>query len=276
MINFLHTFTPEAILISFGPLTIYWYGLFVVSGILSAFFVILKLADYYDMDKEKIIDVGFWIIVAGIIGARLYHVGLELPYYSDNPLNILKIWNGGLAIHGGIIAGGLTALYLVRKNNINFWKLASISTTGLAIGQAIGRWGNYFNQELYGFPTDKPWGIPIELANRVDSFETSQFFHPAFLYESLGNLLIFLILISLHIWIIKKNKINQNSFINLTLLYLILYSILRFSMEFIRIDFTAYLFGIRFPQIMSVIIILASIIFFFYNHFQQRKKPVSQ
>jgi phosphatidylglycerol:prolipoprotein diacylglycerol transferase len=274
MINFLHTFKPEAILISLDPITIYWYGLFVVSGILAAFFVILKLATYYKIDKNKIIDLGFWVIIIGIIGARIYHVGLELPYYLENPLNIFKIWNGGLAIHGGIIAGGLSSLYLVKKYKLKFWKVTALATTGLALGQAIGRWGNYFNQELYGLPTSTAWGIPIEEANRVLGYKTFEFFHPTFLYESIGNLIIFIILISLHIFIIKKEKIQKTSFINLTLLYLVLYSILRFSLEFIRIDYTPYLAGMRFPQIISLIIIFLSFCFFCYNLHKQKKKDL--
>ncbi len=274
MINFLHNFKPEAILISLGPITIYGYGLFVVSGILAAFFVILKLANYYHLDKHKIIDLGFWVIIVGIIGARLYHVALEFPYYLANPINIFKIWNGGLAIHGGIIGGGLCTLYLVNKYKLNFWKTTTIATTGLALGQAIGRWGNYFNQELYGLPTDKAWGIPIKEVNRILNYKDFEFFHPTFLYESIGNLIIFIILISLHLFVIKKGKNKPTSFINLTLLYLILYSILRFSLEFIRIDYTPTLASLRFPQIVSIIIVCLSIIFFCYNLRNNRRKDL--
>jgi len=145
MINFLHTFTPNPILISLGPINIYWYGLFIVFGILVALALTLKLSEYYDLEKNKIIDIGFWVIIFGIAGARIYHVLLDLPYYLENPVNILKIWEGGLAIHGALILGGLTAWYLVRKYSLNFWKLAAVVAPGLALAQAIGRWGNYFN-----------------------------------------------------------------------------------------------------------------------------------
>lgn len=270
MINFLHTFQPNAILLSFGPITIYWYGLFVVSGILASFFVILKLAEYYNLNKNNIIDVGFWVIVFGIIGARLYHVGLELPYYLSNPINIIKIWNGGLAIHGGILFGGITAFYLVKKLKINFWQFAAICVPGLALGQAIGRWGNYFNQELYGFPTSAPWGIPISTINKIPEYLNSDFFHPTFIYESIGNLIIFSILFLVHLWIVKNKKQDNFYYIICVLSYLSLYSILRFSLEFIRIDTAPSLLGLRFPQVISIVILVISALFFVYTWRKQK------
>ena len=261
MFNFLHTFLPHPILVSFGPITIYWYGLFVVSGIIAAFYIILKLAEYYDLEKNTIVDIGFWIVLWGIIGARLYHVGLEFSYYHANPINILKIWNGGLAIHGAIIVGALTGFYLVKKHEISFWKLAAICAPGLALGQAIGRWGNYFNQELYGLPTGLPWGIPIDAINKMPEYYNYAFFHPTFLYESIGNIIIFLILISLQAWMINRQKQSDFYLILCVTLYLMLYSCLRFSTEFLRIDFTPTLLGLRFPQLMSLVLFLVSAIF---------------
>jgi len=263
MINFLHTFTPDPIIVAIGPINIYWYGLFIVSGIIAAVLTIFKLSGYYHVSKDAVIDTAFWIIINGIIGARLYHVFLEFPYYLDNPLDVLKLWQGGLAIHGSLIAGGITAWILCRKNNLNFWQLAAISAPGLALAQAIGRWGNYFNQELFGKPTDLPWGIPIETSNRISGFFSYNYFHPTFLYESLGSLLIFAVLILGHKIIIKKGKFENKYYILITLAYLILYSILRFSLEFIRIDKTPELLGLRFPQIISLLIICVSLFFVF-------------
>ena len=271
MFNFLHAFQPNPILIALGPITVYWYGLFVVGGILACFYIMLKLAEYYDIDKNKLVDIGFWIILFGIIGARLYHVGLEFSYYRANPINIFKIWNGGIAIHGAIIAGSLTAYFLVKKYEMNFWKLAALCVPGMALGQAIGRWGNYFNQELYGLPTSQPWGIPISAINKVPEYYNYAFFQPTFLYESIGNIIIFLILISLQIWMIRKKKLEHFYFVLCAMLYLMLYSVLRFSTEFIRIDFTATLFGIRFPQIMSIMLFTGSAIFLAYTWKKSRK-----
>ncbi|MDO8260544.1 MAG: prolipoprotein diacylglyceryl transferase, partial [Candidatus Magasanikbacteria bacterium] len=271
MFNFLHTFSPNPILISFGPITVYWYGLFVVSGIIAAFYIILKLAEYYDLEKNTIVDIGFWIVLWGIVGARLYHVGLEFSYYYAHPINIFKIWNGGLAIHGAIIAGALTGFYLVKKHEISFWKLASICVPGIALGQAIGRWGNYFNQELYGLPTGLPWGIPIDPINKMPEYYNYAFFHPTFIYESIGNIFIFIILISLQAWMINRKKQSDFYLILSISLYLMLYSVLRFSTEFLRIDFTPTLLALRFPQLMSIILFLVSALFLAYTWKKQKK-----
>jgi len=264
MINFLHTFEPQRIFISLGWLQIYYYGLFIVLGILLGIFMINKIISYYpknlQIEKEIIIDLCFWTILSGILGARLYHVFLEFNYYIQNPINIFKIWNGGIAIHGAILSGGITLFYLARKYKINLLFLGAVSSVGLSIGQAIGRFGNYFNQELFGLPTDRPWGIPISIENRPDIFKEFEFFHPTFLYESLGSFLIFLILILGHYLIIKKKQIHDFSFLIIINIYFIFYSLLRFFLEFIRIDHTLIFAGLRWPQIISLLIIFFSIL----------------
>jgi phosphatidylglycerol---prolipoprotein diacylglyceryl transferase len=260
MFNFLHNFSPAPILFSFGSFHIYWYGLFIVLGVLAALTVSLWLAKKFGQSTNKIFDLAFYAIIAGIIGARLYHVALEWPYYSQNLWNIFKVWQGGLAIHGGLIGGLLVVLYFCWKEKINFWLLAAIFAPGIALGQAIGRWGNYFNQELFGTPTDLPWGIPIEIINRPINYISAEFFHPTFIYESLGDLAIFLILLFLVLKFLKKGWKNYKI---IFLSYLILYSILRFSLEFLRTDTTAYVFGFRWPQIFSLTIIAISTILIF-------------
>jgi len=256
MINFLHTFSPNPILISLGPLHIYWYGMFIVLGILLAMSIAIKLASFYQVNKELIIDLAFYLIIGGVLGARIYDVLLNISYYSQNQLDIFKIWNGGLAIHGAIIAGCLIVYFYAKKKNINFWLLAALITPGLALAQAIGRWGNYFNQELYGLPTNLPWGIPIRLINRPIEYLSSNYFHPTFLYESIGNLIIFVVLLFMHYVIIKKQKLN---FTDLFFTYLITYSFLRFSLETIRLDSTVVVWGMRWPQLISLAIIIFSI-----------------
>jgi len=271
MINFLHSFTPDPILIQIDPLTIYWYGLFIVSGILSATLVSFKLSSKYNIKKDTIIDLAFWLIIAGLIGTRVYHVLLELPFYLDNPLDIFKVWEGGLAIHGGIIAGLITIWWFSWKQNINFWLLTAIIVPGVALAQAIGRWGNYFNQEIYGVPTSLPWGIPIEFANRVPEFFNFEYFHPTFLYESLGSLIIFATLILLH----KKLNTSDLKYKIIVAAYLVLYSLLRFSLEFIRTDSTPTLLGFRFPQIISLAIIIFITGYFYYYFIKNKQKNAS-
>jgi len=223
----------------------------------SAIIVAYNLAPNYKLPKEKILDLAIWLIIGGLIGARLYEIFLEFPYYHHNPEAIIKIWQGGLAIHGGIIGGALTLLIFSKYYNLSALKLGAISVTGLSIGQAIGRWGNWFNQELFGLPSKLPWSIPIELNNRPLAYINSEFFQPTFLYESIGCLLIFIILLFLNNkW---KNKLNRNKVVIIISTYLILYSVLRFSLEFIKIDQTPIIFSLRWPQIMSLIIIFSNI-----------------
>ncbi len=274
MINFLHSFTPNPILISFGPFHIYWYGLFIVLGIISAVGIALKLSSYYKVNKDYLIDIAFWSIIFGILGARFYHVLLELEYYKFYPLDALKIWQGGIAIHGALIAGLITVYFLSKKYKINFWLFTAIASPGIALAQSIGRWGNYFNQELFGKPSDLPWSIPIDLPHRVDQYYNYHYFHPTFLYESIGNFIIFLILIFFHYLLIKKQKFNNFYYSSITLFYISAYSILRFFMEFIRIDNTPSCCSLRFPQIASLILFAFAVgtyLMFFKKHKQEKK-----
>jgi len=272
MINWLHTFHPQAIFLSFGPIHIYWYGLFMVTGIIIALGISYKLARFYKIKTDSLLDISFWLIINGLIGARIYDILLELPYYLKYPLNMFKVWQGGLAIHGAIIAGLITVYFFARKRKISLWSLTAIVTPGLALGQAIGRWGNYFNQELFGLPTTKPWGIPIDLINRPIDYISNDFFQPTFLYESLGCLSIFFVLIGANYLLIKKGKLNKYYFVLLTAFYLILYSILRFCLEFIRIDATPTFLNLRWPQVASLFIIFGSIILIIFNSYAKKEK----
>jgi len=273
MINWLHTFQPERTMLTLGPINIYWYGLFIVLGIITALLVSLGLARLYHLKSDKIFDISFWLIINGLIGARLYEVCLELPYYLNKPLNIFKVWEGGLAIHGAIIAGVLTLLYFARKEKLSFWTLGALFAPGLAIGQAIGRWGNYFNQELFGLPTNAPWGIPINLLNRPENHQNFSFFHPTFLYESLGLILIFIILLLLTLVLLKHKSGLAIEPVIIAATYLILSSSLRFYLEYIKIDPAPLFLSLRWPQFFSLIIILSTFLsLIFIYHANQTKK----
>ncbi|MFA5163685.1 MAG: prolipoprotein diacylglyceryl transferase [Patescibacteria group bacterium] len=269
MINFLHNFQPQAILWSGSFFDIRWYGLLMVTGISLAIISALLLAKAYGYKTETILDLSFWLIIGGLLGARVYEIFLEWPYYYQNTLSIFKIWQGGLAIHGAIIGGLISAWLFTHKNKLDFWFVTALVVPGLALGQAIGRFGNYFNQELFGLPTDKPWGIPIDPINRPLEYIGEKFFHPTFIYESFGSLIIFLILIAIHVIMLRKlksgdfKKIYRHFFIRLTAIYLILYSLLRFFLEFIKVDQTPKLWGWRWPQIISLVIIFLAIPLFF-------------
>lgn len=253
MINWLHTNIPDAVIWQLGPIQIHWYGLAILIAILVAMTIVLRLASRFDISRDKLWDLMFWLVVGALIGARVYEVLLVDPsYYWLYPLDSLKIWQGGLAIHGAWI-GGLIVLYLfTKKYKLNLLKLLDLVAIGTIIGQVIGRWGNYFNQELYGTPTDMLWGIPISQVNRISGYEMFTHFHPTFLYESLGNLLILIILLIF----LKYKKYNGQIFF----IYLGLYSLLRLLTEFIRIDPTLMLFSLRWPAILSVLFVIVAII----------------
>jgi len=257
MINWLHTFLPQATIFNWGPLTLHWYGLFIVLGIIAAMLISFQLGKkYYQTSQNDIFDLAFWLIIGGVIGARVYDVLLQIPYYLNHPWQVFAVWRGGLAIHGSIIAGLIIIFFFARTKKINFFKLTALLVPGLALGQAIGRFGNYFNQEIFGLPTSLPWGIPINILNRPIDYVAFQYFHPTFLYESLGSLLIFGLLYLLTIRLGKKQKLNIGAYIWLTASYMILYSLLRFLLEFIRLDYAPIFLNLRFPQVMSLFIIL--------------------
>jgi phosphatidylglycerol:prolipoprotein diacylglycerol transferase len=208
MIHWLHTFHPDRVLLSLGPVSIYWYGFFYAVGIGLAIWLAVSLGKKYGLKQDELFDCFFWLIIFGLLGARLYHVLINWSYYGQHLTEIIMIWKGGMAIHGGIIAGVLTGWYFTKKHKIDFWKLSSVVVPGLVLAQALGRWGNYFNQELFGRPTNLAWGIPIDLMHRPIEFFSADYFQPLFLYESLGNLLICIILLLIH-WYILKHKQNK-------------------------------------------------------------------
>lgn len=226
-----------------------------LASILVAFLVLLKKARVFSLTTEQVWDLLFWLVIAGILGARIYEVLLVEPsFYFSHPAQIIKIWQGGLAIHGAWL-GGLVVLWLYsRKWQKSLWSLTDAICLVLPLGQALGRWGNYFNQELYGLPTDLPWGIPINLINRLPEYSAYTHFYPTFLYESIGTLLIFFVLL----WLLKKKRFNGQ----ITLVYLGLYSILRLVLEFIRLDPALMIFGIRWPIIFSGLSIIVVIILY--------------
>lgn len=259
MIPFLHSFIPQSILFSWGVITIHWYGLTMATAITAALMIILSLSKLAKINQNKIWDLVFWLVIFGLIGARIYEIFLNFPFYWSNPGQTIKVWEGGLAIHGAIIAGLITAFIYCRHHQLNFWKISAILSVGAVLGQAIGRWGNWFNQELFGLPTNLPWGIPISLTNRPTVWINYQYFQPTFLYESLGCLLIFLIFYWLLRKKIKANQLTVSSAKKFVGSYLIFYSLLRFSLEFIKIDETPIFLGWRWPQIISLIIIFLSL-----------------
>ena len=225
-------------------LSIRWYGILLSSGILVGIFLAYQEAKRLGRNPEYIIDLTLWCVPAAVVGARIYYVFLEWDYYDGNFMRMINIREGGLAIHGALIAAVLTGYIFTRIKKINFWETADIVAPGIVIGQAIGRWGNFVNGEAHGGPTNLPWGILVD-GMRV---------HPTFLYESLWNIGVFLILIFYR----KKKKADGEIF----LLYGILYSLGRFWIEGLRTDSLMFM-GMRAAQLLSLAIIAGfSIVFY--------------
>jgi len=215
-----------------------WYGILLSTGIMAGILLAYYEAKKLGYDPEYIIDLALWCVPAAVIGARLYYVIFEWDYYQGDIMKIINIREGGLAIHGALIAAVLTGYIFTRVKKLSFWETADITAPGIIIGQAIGRWGNFVNAEAHGGPTNLPWGIIVD-GVRV---------HPTFLYESLWNVGVFIFLILYR----RKKKVEGEVF----LLYGILYSAGRFWIEGLRTDSLMFM-GMRQAQLISVVIIVS-------------------
>ncbi|NLJ98968.1 MAG: prolipoprotein diacylglyceryl transferase [Tissierellia bacterium] len=218
-----------------------WYGIFISLGVVIGTILALREAKRLGIEEDTVIDLLLYAIPIALIGARIYYVIFSWDYYGKNLKEIFNFRGGGLAIHGAVIAASIVAIIFARIRKVDFWQIADICAPGLILGQAIGRWGNYVNQEAYGIPTDLPWGII------VDGVKV----HPTFLYESIWNFMVFLFLL----WYRRnRSKVSGEIF----LLYLMLYSVIRFFVEGLRTD-SLMLGSIRVAQLVSVIGVLASL-----------------
>lgn len=265
---FWQKYTPDPILFDFGSLSVHWYGLIMVSAIIVASLYVNKyLKSRLNASTRQVEDLVFYLVIFGLIGARFGHVVFfEWEYYSQNLGDIVKIWNGGQSIQGALLFAVITLFFWTKKNKFNFWRVSDILVPAVALGQAIGRWGNYFNQELYGRPTTGWWGIPITEANRIAEYEFEQFYHPTFFYESILNLLAFW---GLHTLLQRMRVANPGL---VTLLYFVVYSIIRFFMEFVRIDQTFVLAGYRLPQVISLLIFVLASVFIYWMYLRPLPK----
>jgi phosphatidylglycerol---prolipoprotein diacylglyceryl transferase len=223
-------FTSPSTGFSIGPLNPRWYGLLIASAVLIGLALSQRLAKARQLSPDLVGDLLVWLIVGAIPGARLYYVLFQWSYYSQHPDQILAIWKGGIAIHGALIGGTLAAILFSRIKHCSFWRLADIVAPSVILGQAIGRWGNFFNSEAFGSPTDLPWKLLIPEGRRPTGFESVAYYHPTFLYESLWNLMVFGLLLTLFVRFPKAKRGT------LFLVYAIAYSIGRFWIEALRTD----------------------------------------
>ena len=232
----------DRVAFSIFGIDIMWYGILISLGVVLGYVVAVKLAKIENISENAILDILIWALPLAILGARVYYVIFEWDYYSQNLREIIDIRGGGLAIYGGIIAAVTTCYVICKKKNLKFLKMLDIFMPAIALGQAIGRWGNFINKEAYGTPTNLPWAITIEGVK----------VHPTFLYQSLGDFIIFLVLVY-----IFKNKKKFHG--QITSLYMILYGILRFFVEGLRTD-SLYIGALRVSQLVSIVIVIFGII----------------
>lgn len=237
--------SPGAIAIQLGPISIRWYGILMATAIGVGFWLAHREASAEKLPADDILRVAQWAVVAGLIGARLYEVIFNWDYYGQYPSKIIAVWEGGLAIHGGLIVGPLVGVYLAWRWRVPIWRSLDVAAPSVAIGQAIGRWGNFFNEEAFGRPTDLPWKLYISPSHRPAPFAQDEFFHPTFLYESLWDLGVFLVLV---LWLRPALRNRPGA---LFFSYVGLYSVGRFAIESLRLD-SFWLDGFRVPQLASV------------------------
>jgi phosphatidylglycerol:prolipoprotein diacylglycerol transferase len=220
-----------------GPVTIKWYGVIIMTSAIVAIFLAQHEAKRRGDDPEHVWNAALLCLILGVVGARLYHVISSLDYYLQHPLEVFHTRAGGLGIYGALVGGALALWIYTRRHHLSFAHWADIAAPGLFLAQAVARWANYLNQELYGFPTTLPWGITIDSAHRIPPFDDlSRYpletrFHPTFLYESLGNLVNFVLVIY-----ISRRFAHRLRDGDLILAYGVLYPLVRFFVEFQRPD----------------------------------------
>ncbi|MBP2019917.1 phosphatidylglycerol:prolipoprotein diacylglycerol transferase [Symbiobacterium terraclitae] len=255
----------DPVAVQIGPLTIRWYGIIIVSAIMLAIWLGDRFARDRGLNAEFVTDLAMVIVPAGILGARLYEVFfLQWPYYSQHPEKILAIWEGGLAIHGALLGGAIAGGIFMRFRRQPFWPWADVAAVVLPLAQAIGRWGNFFNQEAYGDPAPQ-WLVDLMPGWLREGMTISgTVMHPTFLYESLWNLLAFAALLWFH-----RRRPTPGVLMSL---YLILYNTGRFLIESIRQD-SSFIFGwIRVAQLAAVLLILLGFGLLIY-HLRRNPSP---
>ncbi len=249
----------------FGVVQIYWYSIFIFIAMLVACGVIYKEAKKRKVSDDFLVSLTLNALIFGIIGARLYYVAFNLDYYLAHPIQILEIWNGGLAIHGGILAGLISILLFCKSKNVNAMRILDMVVVGVIIGQAIGRWGNFFNSEAYGAVTTleslKSQFLPDFIIDGM--YILGEYRQPTFLYESIGCIIGFIILV-----LMRLNKNIKRG--TLTGTYLLIYGVIRFFIEAMRSD-SLMLGPLKIAQVVSIIFIIMGLFLLVRNFFRKKE-----
>ena len=254
------------VLVKIGPIVIRYYGLMYVIAITLGAVLLAREArrKSLPLSSEGVLDLLLVTIPAAIIGARLYYVLFQWGYYGRHPLDILKVWQGGLAIHGGVIAGALAVLAFSRLKKVSFWPLADAIVPSLVLGQAIGRIGNLMNGDAYGLPTRLPWGIHFPPDSPAGRAYPGLATHPSMIYEMILDVLVFA-----YLWGIRK-KGYRDGFP--TAMYVILYSLARSLVSFSRGD-DLFLGPIRAPHAISAVLVIGFTAFILWRRLYERTTP---
>lgn len=254
----------ERIALEIGGVKIYWYSITMFLGVLFGFIVAYMEIKRKKIDKNKFENMAFYAIIFGFIGARIYYVLFNLDYYLSNPIEIVQVWYGGLAIHGGIIGAGIAIFYFCKKNNLSFFEMLDICVPSLLIGQAIGRWGNFFNGEAHGGVVTRTFlekfHLPEFIINGMNI--NGVYYHPTFLYESILNFLCFIVLV-----ILRRNK--RIGLGLLTGIYFMWYGIVRFFIESMRTD-SLMLGNIRMAQVISIVLLMIGLILIILSYKKEK------
>jgi phosphatidylglycerol:prolipoprotein diacylglycerol transferase len=257
---------------------IYFYGIMIMLGVVTASLLARAEAKRRGLDPEIIWDMLFWLVIAGIVGARIWHIltpppsmiaqGITTQYYLTHPLAMIDIRNGGLGIPGAVLGGVLALWVYTRRKKLKIAIWLDVMAPGLALAQAIGRWGNFFNQELYGAPTNLPWKLFIDPVHRLPGFQDTAYYHPLFLYEMLWNLANMAILL----WLSRRFADRLKSG-DIFLGYLVIYPVGRFLLDFLRLD-ASRLAGINANQTLSAIVAVVAMGVLIWRHRSSRStKP---
>ena len=263
--------TVDPIAFSIFGLDIRWYGILTALALIIGFTVVYFIARYRGKKEEEILNFAPFAIISSVIFARLLHVAVNWSYYAGHPLYIFAFRRGGLAIQGAMLGGIVALIVFCRIRKLDFWLWSDILAPGLILGQAIGRWGNFLNQEAFGRPTSLPWAIYIEPANRPYDYASYEYFHPTFLYESTANFLLFAVLLLMHRF--YRNKPGKIPYGLILSMYLGIYSIYRTFIEYYRIDST-FMGPVKVVYIINLIAIIAAFIIANYviKKFREKKQ----
>lgn len=244
--------SPSEDVIRIGPVPLHMYGLMIAIGVIVAAKVTEVRWVKRGHDAKGFGDLVVWLVIGGVVGARLYHVVTDYQLFEDDPLRVFRIWEGGLAIWGAVLGGALVAVVLTRKRHMDLGDLVDCAAPALAFAQAIGRWGNWFNQELFGRPTTLPWGLEIDPVHRPAGYERYATFHPTFLYESLWCAALGFTLL----WVDKRFQLAKGQ---LFALYCAGYTMFRFVMELMRSDEAHEIGPLRVNGWVSIVVFVTAV-----------------